>query len=120
MDGLFPDCPITGTAHLVPITSWLQMHAERKVTGVDYDLFWDDALSDGVAYFFSWRAKPRATVLVVWEGRMLSHIECRKACDELVPEAEALPILTDVVHAFSAAGFGAGRYLARVSDSAPG
>lgn len=87
------------------------MRAERKGTGVDYDLFRDESISEGVAYFFSWRGEPRATVLVVRADRTLTHIECRGVGDQLLDEGQSLPIVGEIVRMFLAVGFGAGKYL---------
>jgi hypothetical protein len=81
------------------------MDRERKRTGVAYDLFWDDSVQDGVAYFFQWLGQPRATILAVWEGKQLTHIEGRKSDDVALSDAEAKPIIAEVVRAFAGAGF---------------
>ncbi|HZP88605.1 MAG TPA: hypothetical protein VFB54_17475 [Burkholderiales bacterium] len=105
MDSSFPRCPITGTKTLVPICSYMQMHRETKATGVEFDLFWNDSVLEGVAYFFRWLGTPRSTVLVVWGGYQLRHIECRKADDQLLSEEESVAIVSEVVEAFRIAGY---------------
>ena len=101
----FPPCPIKGTERLAPLASWLQINHELKTTGVEYEQFWDEAVHEGVAYFFQWVGHPRATVLAIWQQRRLTHVEARKAKDEPLSQAEAEPIIAEVVHAFEKAGF---------------
>jgi hypothetical protein len=50
--GTFPRPPIQGNALLVPIKSWTEMHDETRVSGVEFDLFWYNSVTEGVAYFF--------------------------------------------------------------------
>jgi hypothetical protein len=101
----FPPAPVAASEFLVPITSWPEMFRETEATGVEFDLFWYDSVEDGVAYFFSWLAEPRATVLVVWDVDGPTHIECRKEKDLSATEAESLPIIAAITHMFCSAGF---------------
>jgi hypothetical protein len=101
----FPPPPVVAGPLLVPITSWADMHQETAITGVQFDLFWFDRVEEGVAYFFSWSEEPRSTVLVVWDDRGTTHIECRKAGDLLATSTECLPIVAEVTQAFRNAGF---------------
>lgn len=101
----FPPPPIRGTASLIPITSWPEMHSETQVTNVEFDLFWFDCVLDGVAYFFRFLDEPRATVLVVWDDAAPTHIECRKTGDVLASEEQSTAIIAEVTHAFRAAGY---------------
>lgn len=109
----FPPCPIQGTPRLKPLRSWLELHGERRLTRVEYDQFWDEAVHDGVAYFFRWLNKPRATVLVVWDGKRLSHVEGRKVGDVPLSKSEEAQILSEVAVAFARAGFKLGKYRGR-------
>ena len=104
----FPDCPIKGTARLVPIASWIEMHREVKARRVEYEQFWDEAVHDGVAYFFRWLGEPRATVLAIWQDKRLTHAEGRKSGDTALTAGEATPIIAELVRAFADAGFSCG------------
>ena len=106
MQDAFPACPVEATERLKPITSWTEIYREAGTTGVEFEEFWDQAVHDGVAYFFSWLGRPRATVLVVWEAGRLTHVECRREGDVQLSVEEAGPIVWEVVHAFQRAGFG--------------
>lgn len=105
MLNIFPRSPIKGTTKLIPITSWLELRRERKKTRVEYDLFWDDSVHEGVAYFFCWLGRPRATVLAIWEGKDLTHIEGRKVGDIPLSRTETRQVTAEVVRAFTQAGF---------------
>ena len=81
------------------------MFHEIQVTGVEFEEYWDKCVEDGVAYFFSWLGKPRATVLVVLSCEEPTHIECRKIGDLLVTEEELEPVYAEVIKLFQDAGF---------------
>ena len=100
----FPPSPVAASELLVPITSWPEMYQETAVTQVEFDLFWYDSVQARVAYFFSWRGEPRATVLVVWGDGGPTHIECRKVGDTVTSEAESIAIIAEVTHVFRSAG----------------
>ncbi len=108
-DTTFPRSPIEGTERLVPIKSWLEMFGEAQVTGVQFDEYWSESVEAGVAYFFRWLDRPRATVLVVWNMEQPTHIECRTIGDALVSDTEAVPIVAEVTHLFRSAGFWQGQ-----------
>ncbi len=100
----FPAPPIGATTHLVPITSWSEMHQEATDMAVEFDLFWYESVTEGIAYFFQWLSDPRCTVLVVWDDTGPTHVECRKRGDILASEDESAPILAEVVAAFRVVG----------------
>lgn len=100
----FPIPPIEATGHLSPIMSWRDMHREATDMTVEFDLFWYESVTEGVAYFFRWVSEPRCTVLVVWDDTGPTHVECRKRGDVLASASESAPILAAVVSAFRAAG----------------
>lgn len=101
----FPGPPIKGSDLLVPIVSWPEMHREREVTRVEFELFWYDSVNEGVAYFFRWLGEPRSTVFVVWNDEGPTHIECRKIGDVLASDPECAPIIAEVARLFRDAGF---------------
>lgn len=105
----FPACPVNGTALLTPITSWAEMYRETQTTGVEFSELWDDSVHEGAAYFFRWLGEPRATVLVIWENDHLTFVECRKAGDVVLSEAESAPIFAEIARAFAGANFARGR-----------
>lgn len=105
VDVPFPPPPIEASDFLLPITSWEDMFIEMRITGVDFDAFWDESIEEGVAYFFRWVGSPRATVLVVWDDEQPTHIECRTCGDRQISDDEAQPIIDDVVRLFHEAGF---------------
>lgn len=72
--------------------------------GVEFDLFWYESVTEGVAYFFRWLSDPRCTVLVVWDNDGPTYVECRKSGDILLSDNESAPILSKVIEAFHAAG----------------
>lgn len=104
-DGIFPPSPVCRSELLVPITSWSEMYRETEITKVTFDLFWYDSVNDGVAYFFRWLGEPRSTVMVVWDNKGPTLIECRKVGDMLVSDEELATITAEVTSAFRAAGF---------------
>lgn len=104
-NGTFPPAPVEGNADLVPIRTWAEMFREKQVTGVEFEEFWYESVEEGVAYFFSWFGNPRSTVLVVWNKKEPTHIECRKVGDQLATESEAAPIQAMVTQLFRSAGF---------------
>jgi len=81
------------------------MQREGRSTKVDYDVFWDESVHEGAAYFFRWLGEPRATVLAIWAGEDLVHVEVRKCGDVLPSAAQAEPIAAHIVRAFSRSGF---------------
>ncbi len=81
------------------------MHEERKALKVEYGTFWDDSVHAGVAYFFRWLGEPRATVLAVYNGKELTHVEGRKVGDLELSSSEALTITREVVSEFKRHGF---------------
>ena len=101
----FPPPPIEGNERLVPIRSWAEMFFEMQVTNVEFNEFWYESVEEGVAYFFSWFGSPRSTILVVWDDDPSTHIECRTFGDILLPDAEATPIITEIIHLFRSAGY---------------
>ncbi|MCX5822142.1 MAG: hypothetical protein NTY86_01180, partial [Deltaproteobacteria bacterium] len=105
LEGAFPPPPVEGSKFLVPITTWPEMFRETTCTGVIFDEFWYDSVEAGVAYFFRWLGEPRATVLVVWNDKMPTHIECRKrgALPTVADESER--IIAEVTLLFRNAGF---------------
>ena len=100
MDKDFREPPIPGSKLLNPITSWPDIHRETKEMDVEFDLFWNDSIAEGVAYFFRWLGKPRLTVLVVWNDTGPTHIESRKKGDVMLSAAEAAPIVAEVTRLF--------------------
>ena len=100
----FPPPPIGTTTLLVPITSWGEMHMEATDMGIEFDLFWYESVTKGVAYFFRWLSEPRCTVLVVWDNEGPTHVECRRRGDILLSDDECAPILAEVIEVFRAAG----------------
>ncbi len=80
------------------------MHNETRETNVEFDLFWYDSVTDGLAYFFRWLGAPRSTVLVVWNDQGPTHIECRTIGDVLVSDHETANITAEITSAFRAAG----------------
>ena len=100
----FPPPPIGTTTLLVPITSWSEMHHEATDMGVEFDLFWYESVTEGVAYFFRWLSDPRCIVLVVWDNAGPTHVECRKRGGILASDDESAPILAEVISAFRAVG----------------
>lgn len=96
----FPSPPIETTAQLVPIRSWSEMHREVTDMAVEFDLFWYESVTEGIAYFFRCLSDPRCTVLVVWDNTGPTHVECRKRGDILASEDEFAPIRAEVVAAF--------------------
>jgi hypothetical protein len=102
---IFPPPPVEATDFLSPITSWEDMFSEMRITGVDFDSFWDESVEEGVAYFFRWMGEPRATVLVVWDDEKPTHIECRTNGDVLLTDGLASEIEEEVVAQFNKAGF---------------
>lgn len=103
--GTFPRSPVQGNTQLIPITSWPEMHDETRVTKVEFDLFWYESVTEGVAYFFRWLGQPRSTVLVVWNNQGPTHIECRTMGDVLVSPQDSAEIVAEVTSAFRAAGY---------------
>lgn len=103
-ESTFPLPPIRGNKRLVPITSWLDMFREKQVTGVEFDEYWYEGVESGAVFFFSWLGGPRATVLVVWDGRHPTHIECRSLGAALISDKDAEPILAEVTQLFREAG----------------
>ena len=103
--GTFPSPPIQGSAVLVPITSWPEMHRETELTRVEFELFWYEKVNEGVAYFFRWLGEPRSTVLVVWKDDGPTHIECRSIGDTLLSGEASAPILAEITSAFREAGY---------------
>jgi hypothetical protein len=81
------------------------MFHEKQVTGVEFDEFWYESVEEGVAYFFSWLGNPRSTVLVVWNDKEPTYIECRKVGDQLASEIEAASIHAEITQLFRNAGF---------------
>ncbi|MDZ4157720.1 MAG: hypothetical protein U1E09_14290 [Methylococcales bacterium] len=104
-NGTFPPAPVEGSAHIAPIRSWAEMFQETQITGVEFEEFWYESVEEGVAYFFSWLGNPRCTVLVVWDEKEPTCIECRKVGDQLVTEIEGAPIHAEVTQLFRSAGF---------------
>src|ERR1043166_6760388 len=102
---LFPPSPVPGSGLLVPIISWPRLFDEILVTGVELDAFWCQSILDRVAYFFQWVGEPRCTVLAVWNGSELTHVECRACGDRLLSGSEALDIERQMVRAFRDVGF---------------
>lgn len=105
MQNVFRPSPIKASPLLDPIPSWTEMQRETKAMAVEFDLFWNDSIADGVAYFFRWLGEPRATVLVVWEATGPTHIECRKQGDVLLSGVEAAPVVAEVKRLFHEEGF---------------
>ncbi len=106
-EGDFPPCPVKGSALLVPIRSWAEIHAERLVTGVEFDEFWYDQVQSRVAYFFRWMGSPRQTVLAIWDGNALTHVECRMQGDEVGSALQIEQAVLATKRAFRLAGYSA-------------
>lgn len=81
------------------------MHRETKTMAIEFDIFWNDSIAEGAAYFFRWLGEPCATVLVVWTDTGPTHIECRKEGDVMLSEAEAAPVVAEVTQLFHKAGY---------------
>jgi hypothetical protein len=105
LEGAFPPPPVEASELLVPITTWPDIFRETEVTGIKFDEFWYDCVEDGVAYFFRWLGEPPSTVLVVWNNKRPTHIECRKNGDLLASANETERIIAEVTHLFRTAGF---------------
>lgn len=104
-EAALPPSPVAASELLAPITSWSDMVREAAITGVEFDLFWYESVEEGAAYFFRWLGQPRSTVLVVWEKDGPTHIECRKAGDQLLDPAESEPINAEIMRLFYEAGY---------------
>ena len=102
--GAFPPPPVKGSKLLVPITTRAEMFCEIKVTSVQCDGFWKKNVDDGVAYFFRWMGKPRATVLVIWGHAKNIYIECRKIGNLPVTGKEFKIVYAEVIKLFQDAG----------------
>jgi hypothetical protein len=98
--GEFPVPPIPASPALQPIRRWSDMEAEARVTGVQFDAFWDACVGDEIAYFFRWLGRTRATVLVVFEADGPIFIEVRQAPDVEVAGRDAEPVLDEVLRLF--------------------
>lgn len=105
----FPAPPVPGSAVLQPIRNWADLAAEARVTGVEFDAFWDACVFDEVAYFFRWFGGARATVLVVFETDGPTFIEVRRAPDVEVSGSEAELVIREVLRLFD------GRFVAHAS-----
>jgi hypothetical protein len=101
----WPPPPIPGSARLMPIDSWAAMWEEARATGVELDAYWLDNVEAGVAYYFRWMGEPRATVLVIWGGAEVLHVECRGTGDRKLPASESLEIQEEVQRLFAEEGF---------------
>ena len=97
----FPPAAIFVTELLRPLDSWHAIYLETRITGVEFDAFWYEAAVDGICYFFSWLGKPRGTVLVIFDRGRATHVECRKAVDVPMTEAEIAPILAELAGVFA-------------------
>lgn len=106
--GDFPAPPVAGSKLLMPIRSWEEMHRETQEVGVEFDGFWLDSVQEGVAYFFRWLGKPRATVLVIWQGDRVTHVECRKVGDLEVTDSEMAPVNAELSRIFASTVFSRG------------
>jgi hypothetical protein len=105
LEGIFPPPPVKASELLVPITTWPEIFREAEVTGIIFDEFWYNSVEDGVAYFFRWLGEPRSTVLVVWNDKMPTHIECRKRGALPTAADESERIIAEVTLLFRNAGF---------------
>jgi hypothetical protein len=85
---------------LQPIRSWPDLVTETRVTGIEFDAFWDACVCDEVAYFFRWFGSVRATVLVVFEPDGPIFIEVRRAPDVEVKGRDAEPVIREVLRLF--------------------
>lgn len=74
--------------------------AEARVTGVQFDAFWDACVFDEIAYFFSWFGSVRSTVLVVFEVDSPIYVEVRRAHDIEVVGQAAEPPICEVLRLF--------------------
>lgn len=105
VEDAFPPPPVKASEFLLPITTWSEMFRETQFTGVEFNEFWFDSVEDRNAYFFRWMGEPRATVLVVWDKKKPTHIECRKSGDLLASADETERIIAEVTHLYRTAGF---------------
>jgi hypothetical protein len=69
---------------------------------MEFDLFWYESVASGVACFYRWLGKVRATVLVVLDGDCIRHIECCGVGGDTLPAVEAEPIVEHVARALHA------------------
>ena len=99
-DGTLPDPfafpPLQPSASLNPIRTWEAMYREVQITGVEFDAFWYECVSEGVVCFFSWTGGPRATVLVVLGDDRILHLECRGEGDYCLSAEAAAPIALEL------------------------
>ena len=105
LHGSFPPPPVKGSDLLVPITTRVEMFIEALFTSVECGEFWVNRVDAGVAYFFIWLGEPRATVLVIWNKKILTHVECRKAGNLPVTGKEFKIVYAEVIKLFRNAGF---------------
>lgn len=99
----FPLPRLEASAVLHPLRTWEAMYRETQVTGVEFEEFWYESALLGVACFFAWTGRPRATVLVVLDDAELHHVECRGIGDRRLSAVEAAPILLEVWRALGRA-----------------
>jgi len=105
LDDAFPPPPVKASELLLPITTWSEMFCETQITGVEFGKFWYKSVEAGVAYFFRWLGEPRSTVLIVWDDKIPTHVECRKGGGLLASADESEPIIAEVTQLFLNAGF---------------
>lgn len=71
----FPTSPLPPHRLLIPLESLEAVFDESVEMQIEFERIWIEHICEGVAYLFSWRGEPRATVLVVMDGNEITHVE---------------------------------------------
>lgn len=104
-DREFPPSPVPPSPVLRPLDAWICVYEECRAMGVAFDAFWYEAVAEGVCYFYRWLGHPRASVLVVFDEKLVKHIECRRKDGAELSADESAPIVAHVAQAFAKAGY---------------
>src|SRR5258708_17354727 len=75
----FPVSPIRLHPLLKPLNSVSAIAEDAEEMNIAFETLWIENVYESVAYFFSWRGDPRATVLLVIDGNSIAHVECQGA-----------------------------------------
>ncbi len=88
----FPESPLRPHPLLTPLGSVSAIAEDAEKMNIAFETLWIENVYEGVAYFFSWRGEPRATVLIVVNDDRVTHVECQGQGGRKIESNEFQPI----------------------------
>lgn len=100
----FPAPPFASSALLTPLVSLIELRLDCVRMRISLDDVWIRDVVDEIAYFYSWRGRPSATLLVVHSENEIFWLELQGSGERRLTLKETTPILNEAHRLIRLAG----------------